>query len=207
MDELAAWPTHNNRVEFCVWQAPVSLQANSQAKTELTAKIRHALSATRYLISGDVQLTVEWWISEEERYESDRAPDIDNILKPLVDSLVGPDAIMVDDNQVKEINCLWRESNDGPQRLDILLQFEDRAWVPKTGLAFVQFQNGLCLPIPHSQSKEEKLQRFHEYARSLELRGLLKEAGAHYSNGKVLMPKQRTTVRLKVEQNQLLSVA
>ena len=199
MDDLSAWPTLNNRVEFCIWRAPVSVQASAQARADLAQDVRKALKATRYLISGDVRLTVEWWIPEEERYESDRAPDIDNILKPLVDCLVGPEAILIDDNQVKEINCSWRESHGEPQRLDVLLQFEDKAWVPKLDLIFVQFQNGLCLPIPHSSSNEEKLQRFHTYARLFALRGLLDDAGAHYSNAKVLMPEQRVFHRSRLK--------
>jgi Holliday junction resolvase RusA-like endonuclease len=199
MDDLSAWPQSDNRVEFCLWRAPVSFQARSQVKDELAQVVGKALSPTRYLISGDVRLTVEWWVSEKERYESDRAPDIDNILKPLIDCLVGPEAILIDDNQVKEVSCLWRESHGELQRVDVLLQFEPKAWVPKERLVFVQFQNGLCLPVPHSPSKEETLHRFHHYARMLALRGLVDEAGADYSNAKVLMPEQRVFHRSRLK--------
>jgi hypothetical protein len=43
------------------------------------------------LLSGDVQVGIEWTLHEEARYEQDAAPDVDNILKPLLDAALWAD--------------------------------------------------------------------------------------------------------------------
>jgi len=50
-----------------------------------------------YLPLGDVKVSIEWTLHEQDPYESDAAPDVDNILKPLLDVLCGPDGILIDD--------------------------------------------------------------------------------------------------------------
>ena len=176
MNDLSAWPT-GTRVEFGISRSAVSHQADSHVTAPFIQHVKDGLRTPRFLLSGNVRLTVEWWASEQERYEKDRSPDIDNILKPLIDSLRGPEGLIIDDNQIQTVTCSWRDSQTQAQRLDVLLQFDEGEWVPKEKLVFVRFQKGLCLPIPGNESKQHRLKRFHTYSARFAARKHIVEAG------------------------------
>src|SRR5207244_5710585 len=50
------------------------------------------------LLTGEVAVEVEWVLHERYRWESGlmlTTPDVDNIVKPLLDALCGPDALLI----------------------------------------------------------------------------------------------------------------
>ena len=213
MYDLGEWPA-SNCIEFTLPLAPVSQQASSSVKGVFAQEIRKYIQIARFLLSGDVQLRVGWRISEQARYEHDRAPDIDNILKPLIDSLVGPDALIIDDTQVQQVTCAWSAVNTEQQSIRIGLLFKRNNWVPKRNLVFVRFQNGLCLPIPDTDSREKKLKHFQVYSNRLSARAIADSQGVQYNNAKILMPEQRVFHRTRLsgfvvltEQEFLASIA
>ena len=70
---------------------------------------------------------IEWTVHEQDRYESDAAPDVDNILKPLLDGLCGPEGVLIDDCQVQAVDCRWIDwtLREQPVRTDTLGPIED----------------------------------------------------------------------------------
>src|SRR5689334_14388427 len=93
---------------FSVVAEPVSGQAKDRSRrADLKSAIGRLLKPIQYLLSGEVRLSIEWVIHEKERYETDRAPDVDGILKPLLDALTGPDGLIIDDSQVQSVCCSW----------------------------------------------------------------------------------------------------
>ena len=83
--------------------SPVRFKASRSRKNILTRSIRQQTMRARYIFTGDVKLDIEWMVHEKDRYESPRSPDIDNILKPIIDSLEGPDGIVYR----IQWKCLW----------------------------------------------------------------------------------------------------
>jgi Holliday junction resolvase RusA-like endonuclease len=139
-------------LEFTLPLAPVSQQAKSEAKSEFKCAVQAFTKTAQYLLAGDVQLSVEWLVSEQARYETDRSPDVDNILKPLIDSLVGPDGLVIDDNQIQSVSCSWIDWHREEEQIRVELRFLPDEWLQKQGLVFVQFENGLCMPIQNGES-------------------------------------------------------
>lgn len=86
---------------------PVSLQAKKEAKAELQKRVRGLLSNAKYFLSGEVEVSIEWLLHPKIRYEGVHSPDIDNILKPLLDALSGPSGVLVNDCQVQSVRCSW----------------------------------------------------------------------------------------------------
>ncbi|MHA7862980.1 RusA family crossover junction endodeoxyribonuclease [Flagellimonas marinaquae] len=82
---------------------PVSLQSSSRKKEFIKNEIRKTTSKLKYLLSGDVKVEIQWILHEQERYESGESPDIDNIIKPILDGISGPNGILIDDCQVQTI--------------------------------------------------------------------------------------------------------
>ena len=103
--KLGIEPPQSNNLSIVIDLPPVSLQATGESKRAFIRKVREQCSCYSFLLTSDVQIGVTWHIHEQERYETDRSPDVDNILKPLLDGLCGPEGILIDDNQVQSISC------------------------------------------------------------------------------------------------------
>jgi hypothetical protein len=57
-------PPEFGEVEFSLPIAPVSQQASSAAKQKLVAEVRTITKPLEYLLSGEVQIEVQWLIHE-----------------------------------------------------------------------------------------------------------------------------------------------
>src|ERR1035438_2459116 len=96
-------PPFSGELTFVVEGPPVSQQSRRSEKDTFAKSIRAQMSECGYLISGDVRIYIEWTLHEQDRYESDAAPDVDNILKPLLDALCGPEGVLIDDCQPAQL--------------------------------------------------------------------------------------------------------
>ncbi|MDF2047275.1 RusA family crossover junction endodeoxyribonuclease [Microbacterium sp. Kw_RZR3] len=136
------------RVEATV--APLSLQAGAGRRQGLKNALGSALSVgADFLFTHDVEVTLEWFATERDRYQTHVAADLDNVLKPLIDAATGPTGVMIDDNQVQSIRASWL--TPGRMGEGFVLQFdalsrEDVA--TRAGTAFVEFSADTCYMLP-----------------------------------------------------------
>lgn len=155
--ELAAQglePSPFGNGSFLVEGAPASLQSPRKLKDDFIARVRDAIKHLDYYLTGDVTLDVYWFLHRDIRYRTDKSPDVDNILKPLIDALCGPDGLLVDDCQLSRVNVEWISwIHPDKQQVKLELRFIDSDFHKKAGLFFVDFGKGLCYPfsghIPH----------------------------------------------------------
>lgn len=198
-------PPGDGRLSFQVLTAPVSLQAPSAKKAAIVTAIRAVVSKCEYLLCGDVKVAIEWGISERARYQTDASADVDNIAKPILDALSGPDGIMIDDCQVQELTCYWAGGYASPseERIAIEIRFEPDAYVFKAGLLFLNVSNALYFPIHDDAAPravlrlaEHVMERFRHAAelQSLEHGEVL--AHAHLPSQRVFHRSKVTTFRL-----------
>ena len=141
-------PPEFGEVAFSLPVAPVSQQASSAAKKKLVAEVRKITKPLEYILDGEVQIEVQWLIHERLRWETDASPDVDNILKPLLDGLCGQDGILIDDCQVQSVTASWIDWTRDDQQLDIRIRFSPDDYLPKAGLSFVRLKDALCFPVP-----------------------------------------------------------
>lgn len=145
-------PPESGSIQITLALPPVSFQATGSKKAAIKAAIRAIVSPCEYLLVGDLRANIEWRISERARYESDNPADVDNVVKPILDALSGPEGLMVDDCQLQALACSWLGGYSHPQEESVVidLDFEAEAYVSKAGLVFVQVDKALYFPIDSS---------------------------------------------------------
>lgn len=192
---------------FYVKRPPVSVQAAAESKRRFKDAMRAITKTAEFLLSGDVELRVEWYISETERYETDRAPDIDNIRKPLIDAVVGPDGLVIDDNQIQHVSCSWMDVARESQELVVELNFVEDEWLPKQGLVFAQLTDALCVPLPGVLNDRQKSELIQVFTRALQVRREAQQLGIDSGLGRLAMPIQRVFHRSRINGFPVLSAA
>jgi Holliday junction resolvase RusA-like endonuclease len=193
-------PPEHGLITFHVPVAPVSFQSTGSRKAAVAGPVRSAVSNCEYLLSGDVKIAIEWQISERARYESDSSADVDNIVKPILDALSGPDGIMIDDCQVQELTCYWTGSYAYPEaeQISIELRHHPDAYLTKQGLTFLRVKNGLYYPI-HDDAKPSAVLFLAEHLiRRFQMPGELMAAGADVESAHIILPVQRVFHRSKL---------
>lgn len=93
--------------EFTIKGPPVSAQTRNRRrlqnwKSEVKSAAQLELSASASIVNDDVTVTITYYYDGE-------SPDVDNIIKPIQDALIG--IIYSDDNQVAETKSRKRSIN------------------------------------------------------------------------------------------------
>ena len=140
-------PSDDGLVEFVVPAAPVSFQSSARSKAAVVEAIRARTHPCRYLLSGDVKLSIRWHVSQRVRYEGDGSADVDNIIKPIADALSGVDGVMIDDCQIQELTCYWTDQDSEAEKLSIELRSLSDEYVMKDHLVFLHVGKGLYYPL------------------------------------------------------------
>lgn len=179
--ELAAKglePSPSGDGSFLVEGAPASLQSPRSLKNDFITRIRNAIKHLDYYLTGDVTLDVYWFLHRDIRYRTDKSPDVDNILKPLIDALCGPDGLLVDDCQLSRVNVEWVSwIHADKQQVKLDLRFVDSDFHKRQGIFFVDFGQGLCYPfsggppkagllalLRHMRFMQEKSDKMREFS-------------------------------------------
>lgn len=199
-------PSPDGEIIIDIDIAPVSQQSRASAKQEFTEKINRITKAYKHMLSGDVDVCVDWFVSERLRYETDRSPDVDNILKPLIDALVGQDGLLIDDNQVQRVSCQWLDSADEEERLAITLKYRPDEFVLKDGLCFVQLGGGLCVAMHSGIPALSQEAIIRSYQTSLASRQHFLALGVSYSEANMLMPTQRIFHRTRLNRYPVIGI-
>lgn len=127
----------------------VSIQSRAARRNELVEGIRNELSQFKWLISGSVQIELAWYLPGVERQDTDKVGDIDNITKPILDSLIGPRGLLIDDSQIGSVHTFWMSRNDqiSYSVLKLHVQFSNDDCLSKEKLIFIRYWNAMCLAI------------------------------------------------------------
>jgi hypothetical protein len=129
---------------------PPSLQAAAATKNAYRASLATAVArGTSRCFTHDVAVALTWIIAEERRYRTHIVADLDNVLKPTIDALVGPDGVLFDDNQVQSIEASWH-TGATPQDFGFWLRVESLGignFTPRGG-KFVEITPTQCYYVP-----------------------------------------------------------
>jgi len=127
----------------------VSSQSRKQRQRDLCALIQGELSKYQWLISGSVNLELAWYLSALERQETDKVGDIDNITKPIIDSLTGKNGVLIDDAQIGSLHTFWMSRNTQiPDNLvKLKISFNNDECIEKNNLIFIQYAEAVCIPF------------------------------------------------------------
>ncbi len=192
MEKIGKIPPEIGEIKFTIDCAPVSLQSSSDNKNNLRRIIKEIISEAEYYLSGDVHIDIQWYIHEQKRYESSSSADVDNIIKPLIDSISGKEGILIDDNQVQSINCRWIDyPESSKEKTEIIIQFVPNEHIRKSTVYFVEYKNALCLPVWGEDPQQIQKLFIETYEKSLSYRDDWSTREKSYYITKLIMPMQR----------------
>lgn len=163
----------------------VSRQSKNAIQQSFISKIKTELKKYKWIIVSDVQLEIYWYLNSVERQETDKIGDLDNITKPIIDSFVGYDGIIIDDSQIASINSLWMSRNDliEDNVVKIKFTFNNDYSLEKENLLFVAYSPPMCTPININLTDKEQIAhilKFFEFKTNLvDLAKLFKANGAN----------------------------
>jgi Holliday junction resolvase RusA-like endonuclease len=178
---------------------PVSSGAGSTRQKPLIREIQKITSKCNFVFGGDVRIDIEWRIHEQQRYEFTLAPDLDNIAKPILDALSGPQGLLIDDCQVQSISCYWIDHFHSEEQeiiVTIRMMFQDDG-IRKDKLFFVHIGEKLYYPISFSgidsqNDLEVILEMLKNTKELMKIRDIyMKEFQVDYYSLKQIMPCQR----------------
>ncbi|MDF2833821.1 RusA family crossover junction endodeoxyribonuclease [Chryseobacterium indoltheticum] len=164
----------------------VSRQSKKLVQENFVANIKNELKKYNWIIVSDIQLEIYWYLNAVERQETDKIGDLDNITKPLIDSFIGFDGIIVDDSQIASINTLWMSRNDliEDNVVKIKFTFNNDYSLKKENLIFVLYSPPMCTPMNIDLNNKEHLNhmlKFFDYKSNLiDLTKIIKEKGANF---------------------------
>ena len=184
-------PHESGQMACKAWIKPVSSQSPSRKKADIVNAIRTVVSPIKYLLSSDVSIKITWFINEDERYESDKAPDVDNIVKPILDTLCGANGILIDDCQAQYVSVHWVDRYTDAEHLQIEISYEPDAFFCKENIAFVQIEPALCMPFNKSMKPQALRILLEEMEKQFENRNRILDQGGSYYEAKQYMSIQR----------------
>ncbi|MDY0913663.1 RusA family crossover junction endodeoxyribonuclease [Rathayibacter festucae] len=179
---------------------PVSLQASGVRRSMFQEVVSAAIEQeTSGLFMMDVRVELEWYVPVSTRYETHSIPDLDNVLKPLIDAISGPNRLMIDDNQVQSISAAWMDARvDDVSFFLRITNLDNQPLSRRTGLYFVEVSPGICLPLFDRYRGElnDDQVRFFQFA-DWSRREAIK-AGISADRAASVMPEQRVFPRARL---------
>jgi Holliday junction resolvase RusA-like endonuclease len=177
---------------------PVSLQGSSTRQAHLRDTLRAQIARCPFLLTGEVKVWIEWQADELIRYETAESADVDNVIKPILDALSGPEGLLIDDSQVQTIGCHWQDQYSDSERFSVELKFDPEAFCDRARVVFVEIAENLCFPISTANPEAQRRIAYHA-ARMFRTRDRLLKAGATYEIARGVLPLQRPFHRQRVE--------
>ena len=170
----------------------MSQRATGKARQQLAQQLASLTAKVPWVFSGDVSVEIEWTVRLKWRYESDRAQDVDNIVKPILDGISGPTGCLIDDTQVNHVSVHWTTwIRPDRQHLKISIRSLD-PWVylPR-GFKLVQLNNGYVIPLPHLDDARLRQLLVEATEKQMETFEALQGTGLAWESAQHVLPVQR----------------
>lgn len=138
---------------------PISLQADAKRKRAFRGALSQAVrSATKGVFVHDVEVRLVWYVDEKRRYQTHLIADLDNVMKPVLDAVTGPDGVLIDDNQIQSIRASWMTPGSPGPGFDLTFEaLMSSDYVKRQGLRFVEFSADRCYVLPGAVIGHEDL--------------------------------------------------
>jgi len=120
----------NSEIQICIESSPVSAQNKNGIKQAFRSDVHKVTSQCEYIISGTCWIAIDYYCKHIRRMKNPGVHDIDNIIKPILDSLVGVNGILIDDVIVDRVTVNWIDTPDDDY-LEIEIQYPDLLYIKK----------------------------------------------------------------------------
>lgn len=200
-------PPEYGEIEIQVGISPVSIQAKQVKKNQIVSAIRDVTRSLNYVFLGDLQLEIDWFGAPISRFETDKSPDVDNIVKPIIDALCGLEGLLIDDCQLQAVSTYWMYEYSGVERFTIRLKYINDQWTFKKDLAFIRVKDALCLPLEMNLPTKALKLMVRGYRMGFSLRDIFIRLGVHDSYTRAILPTYRVFHRSRIKDFKVFEVA
>ena len=190
-------PPEFGEIEITLPLAPVSVQAKKKTRDALIEALRAFTRPLKYLLTGDVTIDLFWHLHGDLRYESDTAPDIENITKPLIDGLCGPEGLLIDDCQISAFGSEWVSWLRDDQQVTLRIKYAPDHWMPKP-ILFVQIDKALCLPLEADLGRNGQCLMVEAYKNAIAVRQEFVNLGVDNFYSRATLPVHRVFHRTRI---------
>ena len=151
----------NSYINFTIYNEPVSLQNKEEKKRKLKEKIHFITKQCPYIITSHCWIHIEYRCNNIKRIKNLSSYDMDNLIKPILDSLVGIDGIVLDDSLFNSVEINWQDKY-GDDEFEIQIEFTELLYSDKNMLFFLK-HGQWCFPMNsnNSEFKNRILQYFN----------------------------------------------
>lgn len=139
----------------------ISVQSKKIKIDSLKQKIQNKLKKFDWIIIGEINLKIVFYISEYEKIYTDKVADLDNLINPMIEPLQGRNGLIIDECQIKKIDIYWISKNTSSEynviHPIIFYIYFDIQNVLKKGNQniFLEFEKGLVTSFSDDLEEED----------------------------------------------------
>ncbi len=156
-------PIHKNcEISFELeYDQLISVQSKKSKKELFKQKIQNELKKFDWIIIGEVNFQIVFYISEYEKTYTDKIADLDNLINPIIEPLQGKDGLIIDECQIKKINIYWISKNtsskyNGIHPIVFYIYFDIQNVLKKDNKSiFLEFEKGLVTSFSDDLNEED----------------------------------------------------
>ena len=124
---------------------PVSLQNNGKKRAAFKKELQQITCNSDYIVTGNCWIAIDYYCQHVKREKNPNVYDIDNIVKPIIDALVGKEGLLIDDVIVDRVTVNWIDTPDDDY-FEVEIEYPDLIFTEKKELLFLKSQSGWCFP-------------------------------------------------------------
>ena len=155
MCEFVKSSFENGHLKFTVHSKPVSVQNNGGKRAAFKKELQQITCNSDYIITGTCWIAIDYYCQHVKRQKNPGVYDIDNIVKPILDGLVGKDGIIIDDVIVDRVTVNWIDTLHD-DHFEVEIEYPDLLYAKKSELVFLKSQSGWCFPSSLKSIENDK---------------------------------------------------
>lgn len=149
-------------VAFSANVKPVSAQNKNEDKLRFRTEVQKITSMSSYIITGTCWVAIDYYCCNINRLKNPGVYDMDNIVKPIMDALVGQNGLMVDDVLVDRVTVNWIDTQMH-DHFTVEIEYPDLYFSKKSDLVFIKSNSGWCWPVSRTMIQDVKTIRLMQY--------------------------------------------
>lgn len=135
----------NGSLVFDVHFKPASIQNKKEKKDILKEEIHKITTSSEYIITSTCWIAIDYYCKHINRLKYPGVYDIDNIIKPIVDSLIGYEGLLIDDVIVDRVTVNWIDTQQ-EDYFEVYIEYPDLLYSLKSDFICVKSKSGWCFP-------------------------------------------------------------
>lgn len=156
----------HSEIQICIESSPVSAQNKNEVKQEFKSDVHNITAQCEYIITSTCWIAIDYYCQHIKRMKNPGVYDIDNIIKPILDSLVGLNGVLIDDVILDRVTVNWIDTLDDDY-LEIEIQYPDLLYMKKSELVFIKSNSGWCFPTNQSIANDASFTKLSLFNNSI----------------------------------------